>query len=261
MCRAAIGRSFRVRALLLTLGWTLLASLLQCGGTQSVALRYELHWLGPEPERLVNDRGLSLHIDQMYLSHASLELLACGEDEASASRAASARPFRTWMAVAAAGHGDVRGPTALRQALPEWLGPRVTLSETVSAPPGAYCGVHVLIARSATPDGLTGADVPPQTSLFLRGRAQGADGTTVDFVVHSKLAHGAVFDLEVPLEALQSPRDGTTHRVLLERNLGALFDGVELRDLRNDRVDRTILRNLMRATRAQVASRPEARDA
>lgn len=241
-------------------------------GSGVEALHYRTTW---NTERLTwhadggwsveTDLGYRVRIDRGRLVTHSIELVACTDDGAAATDAPRRSPLTLLRPrVALAGHGESNNPTKVVVARGEDLTRPETMAlgqvELDGVPLAeSYCEGFLLAAASAL-DTATESAEQGSASLVLEGswRAPGS-GEDQPLALRSELAWGGAGALAVEqprrvslaaltgrgdVESWRPSRSSAQAQVTLERDLGALFDGLDLASSDPETQARAVLRAL-----------------
>lgn len=207
---------------------------------------------------LTNDLGFEVRLDRGYLVQDSATLVDCegvgGDvwDSAAALLRAAFLP-----AIARAGHGELDDPSAvIRPTVLDLVGADADARfGAVPFPEARYCRLHFLVTGVYDPATLE--DAPPDLdlvlmTLYLEGAARGiGEEAWAPFEVRSTLADGVIVDLP---DVLEGTTEGSAALVVIERDLGAMFDGVDFAspDLSDDAIARSVLHRLDHDARVSV---------
>ena len=186
-----------------------------------------------------SDLDYAVHVERGWLVTHSVALSPC-EVAVAATRRGVPWLGLLGIGLARAHHGEFDDLSLDAVVLPESLAtPTATVLERHEFPEGLYCGVHWLAARGepGTWGGRTALD---WTSLILEGSwSRGSEEGLLE--VDTSFAIGAAWSLD---EALVVPGTAGELGARLSRNLGALFDGLDLRDIGEDALAWGLLANL-----------------
>jgi hypothetical protein len=240
-------------------------------GSGAETLRYRTTW---NTERLTwhadggwsveTDLGYRVRIDRGRLVTHSIELVACTDVEAAADAPRRSPLTLLRPRVAFAGHGEPNNPTKVVVARGEDLSrPETTELGQVELDglslAESYCE-GFLLAAAATLDAASGSSEPVGASLVLEGswRAPGSDEDQ-PLLLRSELAWGGAGALAVEpprrvslasltergaLGSWRPALSSAQAQVTLERDLGALFDGLDLASSDPETQARAVLRAL-----------------
>lgn len=260
---ARLGRPGRILAALACAGLFLLLTGLAsiASSERSGQLDYQLVWDWGRAEatatgwRTVNDLGYRIEVTNGYLVSHSAALLACTPAELgpwerlvdSISAGLGLDP-----AIALAGHSALDAePTQVIAPVVESLDrPRNVDLGTVRVldPDRAYCQAHYAIG-SAEGDGMEAG------SLHLRGRFRSDAGSWQAFDLDSALAWGHIDAIRAPNESAEVEAssfqlvDDALIRILIHRDLGALFDGLDFETMDAETRAKAVLLALAGSTR------------
>ncbi|MHC4264018.1 MAG: hypothetical protein ACYSWX_15960 [Planctomycetota bacterium] len=187
-------------------------------GLATDAVAYELTWGWAGAERTdlgwrtTNDLGWTVEVHDGWLVDYAVSLIPC-------TGALQIDPD-VLQPRGAAGHGGFTDPSAYDDPRIESLvsleGIRYDALPVYAIP---YCDAHWLVARAD--DSITDESVIGH-SLHVRGIVTAPDETSsMEFDITSTWADGAVLDLEV--HGVEVP----TASIVIQRDLGSLFDGVD----------------------------------
>ena len=170
---------------------------------------------------------------------------------------------------ALAGHGSEPGETRSREVFVERLTPALddegepTVLDTVRATGGPYCQAHYLLGPAT--ETITGPDKEVDmngVSLLIEGEYRVPDGPQArPFTLRSEEALGAILSLcGEEGDCSSAPRRLEVGPVIvgvtLSRDLGRLFDGIDLATAEDSEAARAVLRNAAENARA-ILSAPE----
>jgi hypothetical protein len=230
-------------------------------GPRQGRIEYALSWNIGSAKRLVvmgrdhqpsnqwqikNDLGYTITLQSGFISTVGLQLLACdhrhypwdsvldwflaGQALVDSLLDSLVEPL---FGTALAGHGgDTRNPAALGLRVVESLPsatpqPQVVGQVLVHEP--AYCQGHLLVAGSARLAG---------QSLRLSGSYQRANANKTSFQITSHLATGAIHPITNRSGGLVYGKPlGSGLRVVFERQLDRLFDGIDFANSQIDGID------------------------
>lgn len=212
------------------------------------AIRYRLAWRWGRAVRtpdggweVVTDLGYRVHVRRGYLTSYSMELVEC-PPLAPLSGLFGPTSAYAWHSA------DMTNPATVRSApIESLLAPRAQDAGTVRLPPQAYCQVHYLVARATTASRGLPADVDMvDSSLDVEGTVQ-RDGAPPTTLVVKTASPNALLR---PIARVDSGRQDTL--VVLRRDLGQLFDGIDFDTTRLPVVENRIVENLVNGTRVKV---------
>lgn len=211
-------------------------------------IRYRLAWRWGRAARtpdggweVVTDLGYRVHVNRGYLTSYSMELVEC-PPLAPLGWLLGPSPAYAWHSA------DMVNPATVRSAPVESLiALRAQDAGTVRLPPQAYCQVHYLIARATTASRGLPADVDMvDSSLGVEGTVQ-RDGTSPTALVVKTASPNALLR---PIPRVDTGTQDTL--VVLRRDLGRLFDGIDFDTAPGRVVANRIVENLVNGTRVKV---------
>ena len=221
----------------------------------SRVVQYELAWDrahttaitdGTQGWRTETDLGYFVELERAYIVNYSAQLIACAPQESSAYDVLFTA-FSTTLA--RAGHGEPDNSSQTSHVRLEdfaQLNSSVWGQASFSEP---ACQVHILLASSGTSGALNNlTEGPTMPTLLLRGTYwHAADPSPVPFEISSDLAWGAVLDLESPVNSWHWPWQSEA-KIVIQRQAGSLFDGVDFVHLSEIDAGRMVLRSLFANT-------------
>lgn len=237
-----------------------LLTLFLAGCTSEHSIHYRLDWRRDRVEvagdgqgwSVVSDLGYRITVAQGYLSSHTTELVEC-------ESATPADPGYSWSLIRPAFAGHMIGvhPSAFRvPRIESLLHPVPSTVSRVLPGRRFYCRAHYLIARAdPSAKGLpSDADMLGQ-SLHLRGTFARGDAPGRPFALRTAAANSVVVDLRpsasdaAPIRFDSGAGDAT---VVVERDLGALFDGLDFAHAPERQWSRRVLQNLIDHTQIHV---------
>ena len=218
-------------------------------------VRYHLTWEWGSAEetlqgwRVHNDRGYLVEVEEGSLVSYSVQLAPCSRDDLEPGRST----LRFWgSGLALAGHGGVEDPSAWSQGIAESLkSPEDVILDPVELSGGVYCRAHYLVAKAETKTlNLPSTFNMVGTSLYIKGQAIGEDGQAWPFTIWSTLPIGELLAWTTPVSAIDLSRGSVD--VVITRDLGTLFDGVNFATMESEAMEKTILLGLAQRLRVEV---------
>ncbi|MEZ4453171.1 MAG: hypothetical protein R3B09_27160 [Nannocystaceae bacterium] len=227
-------------------------------GAEVTAVTYDLTWSWGQATPLpgggwttVNDLGITVEVRRGYLVAFSAALSPCTPASAGASAPAPTLPERLLSAVAApssawAGHTGIADPSQVEPIVIEDLGAPVDLrlgEQSFSA--ARYCWIHYLAAHAT--DAATGLPEDLDlvgVTLYLEGTYSVAEGSAEEFTASIGAASGSLVELD---GARIDGSEGPSAHVVVTRDLGRAFDGVDLGAVDSEALARAVLGNLVGA--------------
>ena len=202
---------------------------------------------------VITDLGYEVRVDRGWLVSSGLTLVPCGDDVGWAG----AGNFGVGTAYAGhSGEVDLSGITSpIVESLTE---PAVVEWRSSKIPSTRYCQLHYLLARSDERAVADAAQVDMRGFTLWIDAAYRAPGSAREHPLSVRIAsaHGGLSGLGQVDQAHHARRekDGTIaavetgrgdYGVTLRRDLGALFDGIELDDALDEEIERQLLRNVI----------------
>jgi hypothetical protein len=238
-----------------------LAVVVGCGGAPPPArgphaIRYRLAWTWGRAQRVPDgwtvrtDRGVDVRVTRGWVVPFSLELVECPPTGSTTTLLSLLAPRSAWAFHSA----NAVNPSTLRSAPVESLGDPVDRDVgDITLPPQAYCAIHYLVAR-ATRDS---AGLPADVDMV--DRSLWIDGTwrrSADDVDHPITLRATVPNAR--LQPLPSPVDTGTGDVVVvvTRDLGTLFDGIDFDGMPTPVVENRVLANLVQHARLTATPAP-----
>ena len=190
---------------------------------------------------IVSTTGDTITIEVGYLVTYWATLVSC-ETVAQSSAAVQAR------AVSPNDHGEDLDPSSLVQSRLESLTPPSDVQlGTISFEETEYCRTHYLVGEVT--DAL--ADTLPESpdlfglSLYIEGFVSYEDGDVEALLIQSDLAYGELYYLSGVISNLDSSSEARALELTFTRNLGTLFDGVQIRGATQSELAFGVLSNLI----------------
>jgi hypothetical protein len=206
---------------------------------------------------VINDLGYHVTVERGYLVTGSVQLIPCSQPD----QGGTASWLIDWLllAPAHAGHGGERDESKSTLPYVETLTkPTAVNLETVSVPQEAlYCQAHYLVAYGVE----SAKNLPSEpdmigTSLLVEGLVQASEtGPARPFSIKTELVWGTITDLRAtvePADHLRLTTDGDAVTVILRRDLGALFDGVDFDRMPEIEQAKAVLRSVTNHTQVFV---------
>jgi hypothetical protein len=233
--------------------------------SHAVSYRLEWSWNGATVEasggwQTVNDRGYRVRLERGYLVDYSMELVECPKEALQSGLDAS----WPWLPVRSAWAGHMPttpNPAAIHTPHIEALH-APTDFEVGSLPLAAqrYCRIHYLIARAnRSAVGLPEDVDMVERSLYVRGTYQSADApeprpfelaTSAANAVLTQLFPPGQYGVKGAAFVVDTGRENA--RVVMHRQLGTLFNGVDFAAQPGARIERQLLQNLIDGTQIAV---------
>ncbi|MCA9541003.1 MAG: hypothetical protein KC620_19015 [Myxococcales bacterium] len=228
--------------------------------TATVGYRLEWDTSRVEPAEagwsVTTDLGYRVTLTRGYLVSYQASLVPCSQVEATQGALdTAAQVFFALIGVstAHAGHDDVPDPTRLAAPRIESLLRPTALDWGELVVPGTtYCQAHYVVARADDSAAPWPRDVEmSRVSAYIEGTWQQGDAEPVAFTVNSSLANGRLVDLfpeghfgetDAAL-TIDTAAEGAL--VLIRRDLGGLFDGIDFATADDRTVERTLLTTLI----------------
>ncbi len=215
---------------------------------------YQLDWIwgAATPSQngwdVTNDLGYHIHVDEAYLVSYSVQLVECEQDHEETASSLDLFGIQT----AYAGHGsDAPDPSSLVEPTVEsFAAPEMLVYGSIAVPAATYCQAHYLVARA----GNTTANLPNQielmgTSVYIAGTVRYPDKMiSTSFVIETTLANGTVMALPSQVDISE-----TATIIVISRDLGTLFNGVDFATMDADAQGQAVLWSLIAHTQVSIA--------
>ncbi len=230
-----------------------------------VLYQFDWHWGKAQPDTdgkgwtVINDLGYQIHVTQGYLVTGSAELVPCAHTHAQVQPSTIDTIAALFAPqIAKAGHGGESDASRLKNPQVESL----TVPQSISAitqwgSEPNYCQMHYLVAYGVANAQNLPTDVSMiGNSLLIEGEVR-APNTTVatPFNLKSALAWGGSKDLIVTndkTDVAEGVKSGTFLHLIVSRDLGSLFDGVDFAQMSAQDQSKQILRSIIQNTEIEV---------
>lgn len=261
----------RSTMLSLAVRWVAFAVLLTVAGCRSdsapsaphtVGYRLEWSWGSTQADpsgsgwQTVNDRGYRVHLERGYLVDYSMELVECPKE----ALESGVDSLWAWLPARAAWAGHMPttpNPAAIHTPHVEALHAPVDFDVgSIQLAAQRYCRIHYLIARSnRSAVGLPEDVDMVERSLYVRGTYQATTAATPrSFELATSAANAVLTELFPPGRvgaqgaAIVVDTGRENARVVIQRQLQSLFDGIDFDTMPPARIERQVLQNLIDRT-------------
>ena len=230
-----------------------------------VLYQFDWHWGKAQPDAdgkgwtVTNDLGYQIHVTRGYLVTGSTELVPCAHTHAQVQPSTIDTIAALFAPqIAKAGHGGESDASRLKNPQVESL----TTPQSISAitqwgSEPNYCQMHYLVAYGVASAQNLPTDVSMiGNSLLIEGEVR-APNTTVatPFNLKSALAWGGRKDLIVTndkTDVAEGVKSGTFLHLIVSRDLGSLFDGVDFAQMSAQDQSKQVLRSIIQNTEIEV---------